>query len=996
MLSRPRGWALLVLFLPLRLWAGGGGLNTVVVINQSSSNSLALGNYYCERRQVPPQNVLYLDWSEGSTSWTNSDFEANLLNPLLDLLAQLQLTNQIEYIVLSMDIPFQTLIDGSVNGTTSALFYGLKTQSGPGWVGATNSYAASEAAFAQAPPASAPGYSFLCTMITGNTLAQAQAVVDAGVNSDGTFPSAPVVLEKTSDPARNVRFTEFDNAIFNTRLRGNYSMLRVDSDSIWGETNLLGYETGLANFSLSPNAFVPGAIADSLTSFGGIIFGPNGQTTELACTESGAAGSYGTVVEPDSNTDKFPNAQVYFYQARGFSLAECYYQSLNVPFEGLIVGEPLAAPFARTGSAGCVNVTSNSVLSGTARLKLQFEATDKLHPLQQVDLFVDGTYFQTITNLEPSAGNVLNLTLNGYALSCAVPTNATLNSLAATLAAAINSFAGSNLLNVAAWAYGDRVELHAGSTNPLASPFSFTDSSTTNVDGRYYRVVYVPGSVASAVEPVDFDPGGGFRMQIATPFGVPYTIQASTNLADWLPIFTNSVGGSQEFVDPAAPQYPNRCYRIAASAPQPRPLLSAGANINGTPFVLHIAAQTASPYAIQASINLADWVSLFTNLAGGSMAFVDAQATNLSRRSYRALLLPALQPAPQLTLLSAPANAGPSFRIDGAVQPYTIQVSTNLTQWTSLFSNLTVGEIQTSAGSALGAAPSLTTFLATSGGTFLDSQARPMLGLDFYGSLSAGDTLQFTVFKTNGSIVTLTVTSQSNSLTLAALALELFNEINTTPALESGDGVYADDLGTNLGLEAGFNVYARGLGLAPSGIQVQLIGSGYLATTAESPTALNQNLSDLQPRAHFYVTTGAPALAMTLALETTKFSDGYHQLDFVAYEGSNVRTQTRLSLPVIIQNSSLRATLSLLDLPAIAPVEGAYHLQVTASTNNVSAITLFSTGGAIGVSTNQSSATFVVNGPSLGVGLHPFYAVVRTATGLQYRTQTQWSRLTPD
>jgi hypothetical protein len=38
--------------------AGGSGLNTVVIVNQLSTNSCELGNYYCERRGVPPENVL--------------------------------------------------------------------------------------------------------------------------------------------------------------------------------------------------------------------------------------------------------------------------------------------------------------------------------------------------------------------------------------------------------------------------------------------------------------------------------------------------------------------------------------------------------------------------------------------------------------------------------------------------------------------------------------------------------------------------------------------------------------------------------------------------------------------------------------------------------------------------------------------------------------------------------------------------------------------------
>ncbi len=35
---------------------------------------------------------------------------------------------------------------------------------------------------------------------------------------------------------------------------------------------------------------------------------------------------------------KFPDPVDYFYQARGFTLAEAYYQSLLNPFEGLFLG----------------------------------------------------------------------------------------------------------------------------------------------------------------------------------------------------------------------------------------------------------------------------------------------------------------------------------------------------------------------------------------------------------------------------------------------------------------------------------------------------------------------------------------------------------------------------------------------------------------------------------------------------------------------------------
>jgi hypothetical protein len=60
------------------LFAGGSGLNVAVVVNQNSPNSVELGNYYCERRQVPPQNVLRINWTGGNVTWTLSEFETIL------------------------------------------------------------------------------------------------------------------------------------------------------------------------------------------------------------------------------------------------------------------------------------------------------------------------------------------------------------------------------------------------------------------------------------------------------------------------------------------------------------------------------------------------------------------------------------------------------------------------------------------------------------------------------------------------------------------------------------------------------------------------------------------------------------------------------------------------------------------------------------------------------------------------------------------------------
>src|ERR1022692_1098459 len=974
----------------LHLEAGGSGLNTVVIVNQNSPQSCELGNYFCERRQVPPENVLRINWGGGNISWSSTDFEANLVTPLLAMLAARQLTNQIDYVVLSMDIPFQTLNGTELNSTTSAVFYGLKLSTGPTYRNVTNSYAASEQIFRQATPATAPGYSFLTSMITGSSLAQAEQLVDQGVASDGLFPSQPAVLAKSSDPARNVRYHAFDNAIFNCRLRGDYSVIRTNADSPYGQTNLLGYQTGLANFTVSSNAFVAGAMADSLTSFGGIIFGPNSQTSLLAFINAGAAGSYGTVTEPSNNPQKFPDPQDYFYQSRGFNLAECYYQGLFAPYQGLVVGEPLAAPFAQTAAGRWTGVASNAVLSGTAQPGLAVQSRDVAHPIQQIDLFVDGNYFQTLTNLAPRPGNLLSVGLNGYPITYIVPTNATLATVANGLAGLINAPATTNLTGVMASLHGDRIELHALASNSLAAPFFFENAGATNPPVQY-RIEYLPGPVPPQVSPKGRGSDGTFRLHVETPTAMGYVIEATTDFAAWVPIFTNVSGGPLDFVDGAAVGYSQRFYRIAGILADPRPRLVPLGLTAGAGLKLRAISGSATPYAIQASTNLADWTFILTNLSGGTIDFTDGDGTNLGWQFYRALVLPL--PVPGLSVVDGPTASGTLIQVDGAAQPYVVMESTDLVQWTPILTNLTVGQIQTAAGSSLGSADALTTFLSASQSAFLNSTANGLRGFNASGTPGVGSWLQVGVAKTNGMTLSLSVTNQLSTATLFDLAQQLAILINSSPDLQGSDGLVAEDVIAGAFGTVAFNLRARGAGWAAAAIQVQLTASADLFANPPAQVGLDANLSDLLPRNHLYVTAGASRVPLTFALDTTTLADGFHELAAVAYEGSHVRTQTRVTIPVQIQNSPLAASLTLLDIGQTAPVQGTYHVQVVANTNTVSVIDLYSTGGVLDTVTNQPTATFTIQSAVLGAGLHPFYAVVQTVGGMRYRSAVQWVRL---
>jgi hypothetical protein len=275
----------------------------------------------------------------------------------------------------------------------------------------------------------------------------------------------------------------------------------------------------------------------------------------------------------------------------------------------------------------------------------------------------------------------------------------------------------------------------------------------------------------------------------------------------------------------------------------------------------------------------------------------------------------------------------------------------------------------------------------------LNSTANGLRSFCLGGSLAVGTWLQLNVIKTNGVSLAVSVTNQSSSAALYDLAQQLAAAVNSTPGLQSADGLDVEDVSAGAFGTSSFNLRALGSGWNAAAIGAQLTASAGVNLSPSTQVHIDSNQSDLQPRDHLYVTAGASQLAATILFDTTRLADGFHELEAVAYEGSDVHTQSRINLPVQIQNSSLAATLTLLDMGPTAPVQGTYHVQVVANTNAISAVSLYSTGGLLNSIANQSTATFTVVGLSLGAGLHPFYALVQTSSGQQYLTAIQWVRL---
>jgi uncharacterized protein (TIGR03790 family) len=166
------------------------------------------------------------------------------------------------------------------------------------------------------------------------------------VESDATRPTGTAYLLSTSDAARNVRSESYLQT--EKILKGHLSVRRLKQDALMDATDVLFYFTGKAHVEgLETLQFVPGAIADHLTSWGGLL-NENGQMSALRWLEAGATGSYGTVDEPCNFLQKFPSPQVVIGRyLQGETLIEAYWKSVMMPGQGIFIGEPLASPFGR-------------------------------------------------------------------------------------------------------------------------------------------------------------------------------------------------------------------------------------------------------------------------------------------------------------------------------------------------------------------------------------------------------------------------------------------------------------------------------------------------------------------------------------------------------------------------------------------------------------------------------------------------------------------------
>jgi uncharacterized protein (TIGR03790 family) len=311
-----------------------------LVINTADPYSVAVGEHYARRRGISPEQVLRVSLPQRA-SLTRDEFTA------LDLAIRTRMPDHVQGLALAWVQPYAV----ECNSLTSALAMGLQPD-----------LCANSCAVTRASPYG--GYSGArpwpvlgmrpAMQLAARSVPLAIVMIERGIASDHTLAGAvaePVhaFFAATPDAARNVRERLFPPAGPVPGVPG-VEVVRVRSEALPPMRRILLYQTGLARVPAPLGGeWLPGALADHLTSHGGQLDKPagEGQMSILDWIEAGATASYGAASEPCNHLQKFPHPQVLLLAyVQGVSALEAYWRSVLWPAQGVFVGEPLAAPFA--------------------------------------------------------------------------------------------------------------------------------------------------------------------------------------------------------------------------------------------------------------------------------------------------------------------------------------------------------------------------------------------------------------------------------------------------------------------------------------------------------------------------------------------------------------------------------------------------------------------------------------------------------------------------
>ncbi len=320
-----------------------------VIVNDDDPDSVAVAAYYMAKRGIPAANLIHVRFKPGGSTLSRETF-VNLKRQV-----DRKTPKDVQAYALTWTQPYRV----DCMSITSAFAFGFD----PAWCASGCQPTQASPYFNSSVTRPWTRYRIRPTMsLAAASVAEAKKLIDRGVAADGSNPAGTAYLVSTTDKNRNVRAASYETvrALMQSILPTDI----VEANALENKPDVMFYFTGLAQVAaLDSNHFLPGAIADHLTSAGGDLVGSS-QMSSLRWLQAGATGSYGAVVEPCNFPGKFPAPGVVMaHYLQGETLIEAYWKSVQMPGQGIFIGEPLARPFA-----GIRHDARDGILSLSARL----------------------------------------------------------------------------------------------------------------------------------------------------------------------------------------------------------------------------------------------------------------------------------------------------------------------------------------------------------------------------------------------------------------------------------------------------------------------------------------------------------------------------------------------------------------------------------------------------------------------------------------------------
>ncbi len=322
-----------ILLPPSGLMANELGL----IVNEQDPLSVKIAEYYQKKRAIPDGNVIRISFEPGQTVMHPGVFA------VLQKSVEAKTPVHIQAYALTWAAPYRV---GCMSISSAfALGYDIKYCATGCKPTTATLYSNSDSLRPYRD------FSIRPTMLlAAEDLSQAKKLIDRGVAADGlavtsTGLRGSAYLLETTDKSRNVRKAFFP--AIRQKFADRLPIKILQADSVKARPDIMFYFAGTRFVEdIDSNVYLPGAMADHLTSTGGKLT-DSSQMSALRWLEAGATGSYGTVVEPCNLLAKFPNPGIALTKySQGESLLEAYWKSVKTPGQGVFIGEPLAKPYA--------------------------------------------------------------------------------------------------------------------------------------------------------------------------------------------------------------------------------------------------------------------------------------------------------------------------------------------------------------------------------------------------------------------------------------------------------------------------------------------------------------------------------------------------------------------------------------------------------------------------------------------------------------------------